>query len=592
MVRRSLLCVLLLTLLAAGMASAAEPCRFVVMGDNRPQWGGDDVVTPAVMYQRAIDEVNLLQPELVVIVGDLIYGYNEDMELIEREWEAFDEATARFEMPVHLVAGNHDIWDRPSEEMYRRRYGPLWYSFDRKDCHFVVLDSEDQTAPNQIAGEQLAWLRADLAVARGKRIFVFLHKPLWEPNYPDSGWGEHVHPLLARVGADAVFAGHWHLYRQAPAKDGVRYIISGGAGAEIGDEPLMGDFYHYIVVTAPPAGEEQSRLAIVRTGGVEPEDVVTAASVEAFSNLMGQLQMRPLFVGEDFAFERASLEVANPFDESVSLALEFGEAEGWAVVPKRVDLTLAGGGTAAAEYLLMVDPAQAERGLPYSGTISVSGVGDLEFEGQLLAKKIVPCPPVAGIRIDGAIAEWPDEPTIEVDSPEQLVIRPDLWGGPGACSADAWLGCDADSLYVAVRVTDPDLVPYSEGAHEATADSVEIYLDGRPADRLGAARYSEGATYLLIHPGLGGESARIAYQEAAFTDLPGVEVASRLTAHGYEMEVRIPLSSFPSRGDVIGFDLAVNDNSDPGGRVQLMWHGTVDNWEDATAFGVVRLPRN
>jgi predicted phosphodiesterase len=314
----------LLIVLAAGMAWAAEPCRFVVMGDNRPQWGGDDVVTPSVMYQRAIDEVNLLQPELVLIAGDLIYGYDEDMELIEREWEAFDQATARFEMPVHLVAGNHDIWDGPSEEMYQQRYGPLWYSFDRKDCHFVVLDSEDQTAPNQIAGEQLEWLRADLAAARGKRIFVFLHKPLWEEEDPDNDWGENVHPLLAEAGADTVFAGHWHIYRQAPTKDGVRYIITGGAGAEIGDDPLLGDFYHYIMVTAPPAGEGESRLAVIRTGSVDPEDAVTASSVAAFSSLMSQMEIRPLLVGEGLTVERASLEVTNPFDESASLALEFG----------------------------------------------------------------------------------------------------------------------------------------------------------------------------------------------------------------------------------------------------------------------------
>jgi predicted phosphodiesterase len=581
---------LLLIVFAVGLAWAAEPCRFVVMGDNRPQWGGDDIVTPSPMYQRAIDEVNLLQPEFVIIVGDLIYGYSSDMELIEREWEAFDEATARFEMPVYLVAGNHDIWDGPSEEMYQRRYGPLWYSFDVKECHFVVLDSEDQAAPDQIAGEQLEWLRADLAAARGKRIFAVLHKPLWEQAYPDSGWGENVHPLLAKAGADTVFAGHWHIYRQAPTKDGVRYIITGGAGAEIGDEPLMGDFYHYIAVTAPPAGEGAARLAIIRTGSVEPENVVTAASVEGFRSLMGQMQIRSLLVGDEVAVERLSLEVTNPFDESVSLALEFGEADGWAVLPNRVDLTLGGGETAAAEYLLMVDPAQAESSLPYTATVTIAGLGDITFEGQVLAKKVVTCPPVATVRIDGAIEEWPAEPTMEVDSAEQLVIEPDLWGGPEACSADVWLGSDARNLYVAVSVTDPDLVPYSEGAHAATADSIEIYLDGRAADQLGEAAYSEGVTYLVIHPGLAGESARVIYQEDAFTELPGVQVASRLTADGYEMEVRIPLSSFPNRGDLIGFDLAINDNSDPGGRVQLMWHGTADNWEDATAFGVIELP--
>ncbi len=131
-------------------------------------------------------------------------------------------------------------------------------------------------------------------------------------------------------------------------------------------------------------------------------------------------------------------------------------------------------------------------------------------------------------------------------------------------------------------------MPWSGGAHVPTADSIEIYLDGRPADQLGVSRYAEGVTYLVIHPGLDGNHARVAYQD---TELAGVRVASRLTAEGYEMEVLIPLSSLPSRGEMIGFDLALNDNSDPRDRVQLMWHGTGDNWLDASALGVIRLPQ-
>jgi RNA polymerase sigma-70 factor (ECF subfamily) len=78
-----------------------------------------------------------------------------------------------------LVVGNHDVFNEKSEELYKQRYGKLWYSADVKDCHLVILDSEDQSAPDKIAGAQLEWLKTDLAAAKGKRIFVFLHKPLW-----------------------------------------------------------------------------------------------------------------------------------------------------------------------------------------------------------------------------------------------------------------------------------------------------------------------------------------------------------------------------------------------------------------------------
>ncbi len=75
----------------------------------------------------------------------------------------------------------------------------------------MILDSEDQRAPSRIAGAQLAWLKEDLAAAKGKRIFVFLHQPLWREEgleFSATDWGRHVHPLLAQAGVDTVFAGH------------------------------------------------------------------------------------------------------------------------------------------------------------------------------------------------------------------------------------------------------------------------------------------------------------------------------------------------------------------------------------------------
>ena len=581
---------MLLAGLSGAMASAAEPCRFVVMGDNRPQWGGEDVVTPSPMYQRAISEVNLVHPEFVIIVGDLIYGYDSDMDLIAREWDAFDEATARFEMPVYLLAGNHDVWDDPSEELYRQRYGPLWYSFDVKDCHFVVLDSEDQTAPQKIAGAQLGWLKEDLKHVNGKRIFVLLHQPLWaEDAYPESRWSEDVHPLLAAGEVDTVFAGHWHHYQMMATRDGVRYIITGGAGAEIGDQPLRGAFYHYLWVTAPPAGEGEALLAVVRTGSIDPEDVVTTETREAWGLVDSQLQLRTIPVGAGETTVERTLRIDNPFEAPLTVRVEFGEAAGWEVMPGSSEITVPPEGIATLRLKITADPAKLEDGLSYRVQFEVAGRGELESEYALNARRSVDCRAVTEIQIDGSLEEWSGEPTITVDSEAQLVIQAELWGGPEASSAVAWLGWDAGNLYVAARVTDPSLDPWVEGAHVASGDSIEIYLDGRPEWELGRRRYAEGVTYLVIHPGLGGGTAKIAYQEARFTELPGVEVASRLIEHGYEMEVAIPLSSFPSRGDVLGFDLAVNDNSDPGGRVQLMWAGTADDWEDASGFGLVKI---
>ena len=51
-------------------------------------------------------------------------------------------------------------------------------SFDRGGSHFIVLDTEMPGQASRIAGEQLEWLKNDLASADGAwHIFVALHRP-------------------------------------------------------------------------------------------------------------------------------------------------------------------------------------------------------------------------------------------------------------------------------------------------------------------------------------------------------------------------------------------------------------------------------
>jgi hypothetical protein len=587
-------CLVLLLVLAVGVAAgwAAEPCQFVVIGDTRTDGSGGDVITPAPMYCRAIDEINLLQPEFVVNVGDLVLGYT-DLNTLVQQWEAFDGATGKFEVPVYLAAGNHDIWDETSEKVYQERYGPLWYSFDVKHCHLIVLDSEDESPRVKIAGRQLAWLKADLSSAKGKRIFVFLHKPLWADDYTAAGsnWVRDVHPLLAEAGVDTVFAGHWHHYEDMGTSDGVRYVVTGGGGAEIGTEPVRGGFYHYVWVTVPPAGEDKAQLAIVRTGNVERQDVVTTGLRDAWAQVTSQLDAGAVLLRTEETIVKRALLLQNPFDTPLAATLEFDRVPGWSVVPERREIVLAPQGAAELQFTITASRGEMEDNLTYWFRLSAAGSGELEGRRAVTAKEpvAVECRQKPGVKIDGSLGEWGGDPTISVDREDQVVLRPRLWGGPELCSGVAWLGCDAENLYVAVRITDPDLKPKPETGHVANGDSFEIYLDGRPEADLAKGEYSEGVAYLVMIPALDGQATRIVYAEEQFTELAGIELASRQTADGYEAEVAIPLSNFPSRGELIGFDLAINDNSDPAGRLQLLWHGTIDNWEDASGFGLVRL---
>ena len=256
--------------------------KFVVMGDNRPWWTGKDTVFQNEYYAQNIRGANASGGEFVVIGGDFIHAYSKDAKLLNRMWDDFDRATSYFEIPVVPVVGNHDIQDRLTEGIYHRRIGPTVFSWDYRGCHFIALDSEVVGKVDRIAGAQLAWLKEDLKRAAGaRRIFVFLHKPLWDfgpkERILENPWNKIVHPLLAAAGVDTVFAGHRHAYCVHPTRDGVRYVVTGGAGAETHGGELEGGFFHFLIVSVKG---QTSSYEVVTPKGRVPVDCVTTQSIE------------------------------------------------------------------------------------------------------------------------------------------------------------------------------------------------------------------------------------------------------------------------------------------------------------------------
>jgi 3',5'-cyclic AMP phosphodiesterase CpdA len=98
-------------------------------------------------------------------------------------------------LKVHHTIGNHDCFGvypasgvSPSDPMYGKKYfedrfGKLYYSFDHKGVHFIVLDSigitGDRAYEGRVDATQLAWLAADLKTIPAQTpIIVSIHIPL------------------------------------------------------------------------------------------------------------------------------------------------------------------------------------------------------------------------------------------------------------------------------------------------------------------------------------------------------------------------------------------------------------------------------
>ena len=240
--RRSLFVALLLIALAPRAGAAAEGAyHFAVIGDNR---SGDRI------YTKLVAAVMQRQPAFVVNTGDLIPNPG-----VVSEWATFWKLSQPITVPYYLVVGNHDVDNAKSEQVWKDEVqlpgNELYYSFTHGRDLFVVLDSSLAGHSHLVDGEQFAWLAKTLDPARYEHQFVFVHEPLflWKgashygdslDKYPEAR--DKLHQLFVAKRVTAVFAGHEHTF-QRMTKDGVPYIITGGAGA-----PLYSGYNHFIVV--------------------------------------------------------------------------------------------------------------------------------------------------------------------------------------------------------------------------------------------------------------------------------------------------------------------------------------------------------
>ena len=262
---------------------AGPSFSFVVLAD-RTAAGPNSLAVLA----EAVSEVNLLGPDLVLNVGDMIPGYGNQGQWLSQMKE-LRRVTDRLTMPWLPVAGNHDIYwtaNKPHpagehESDYEKYVGPLWYAMEHKGCWFIVLFSDegdpqtgkkDFSDPNAqvLSPRQTQWLGSVLGkAARARHIFVFLHQPRWIFSEYGQDW-HRVHRMLSRAGVSAVFAGHHHLLSFDGRRDGVQYYRLGTTGGDIDRDLEPDGFHHYLLVTVHP---KDFSVAAIKVGSVyDPND--------------------------------------------------------------------------------------------------------------------------------------------------------------------------------------------------------------------------------------------------------------------------------------------------------------------------------
>ena len=319
------------------------------------------------VFDRAIDEINVLKPDFAIMVGDLIQGYTSDVAQVEAEWKEFWQHQSDLIIPFLPLPGNHDITNRVMYDYWQKHLGRTYSAFTYKGCLFLLLNTEERhSLPESSEGwtgtwfgdAQIAYITDELAKHKNVRhTFLMLHKPAWL--HEDSGWSQIEDALADR--AYTVFAGHYHNLTLHTRNDR-RYFVLGATGGGFTEREarIAGAFDHYSIVTVD--GNEIN-VAIVEPGNIYPADLSTA---ELKKKLRDIITLQPhLEIESEAPTSEGKLDIAlkNGLEKQVEVDLIFHSSENWQTAPNELTFLLQPGQDVIGSVVLSA-PSDAFLPLP------------------------------------------------------------------------------------------------------------------------------------------------------------------------------------------------------------------------------------
>lgn len=233
----------------------AEGFSFVALGDSRSDFG---------VAKQVFEEAAKEHPAFIVSNGDIVRrGLPEEyiahhMRLVE----------AIAPIPFIGVPGNHEEGPNHDFAAYLAIYGQDHFSFDYGNCRVVGINNCDFWG---LSNEELDYLDRELGKPGVAYKFVVFHMPpkdlaVYEKSEDGRGFRRNaaaMRALFARQKVNHVFMGHVHGYATM-VDDGVRYTVTGGAGASLteslGEE---GGVHNFIVVHVTPDGLKEEVMRLV-----------------------------------------------------------------------------------------------------------------------------------------------------------------------------------------------------------------------------------------------------------------------------------------------------------------------------------------
>jgi len=210
-----------------------ESFSFIVFGDPRP---GENLTHKH--HQKVIDRAILKEPAFSLVLGDMVDD-GRDFQL----WQNFfsTEKELLRKAAIFPVIGDNDYMQ--GQGLVKGLFPLLergYYHFEWGDVQFFAMNAWDSRGFQSrkeldAESEQMQWLESKLSkeeVQNSLYRIVFLHDPVLISRGYSSGLLKRVwEPVFKKYNVDIVFAS-WHMYERSQ-HNGIRYIISGGGGAEL-----------------------------------------------------------------------------------------------------------------------------------------------------------------------------------------------------------------------------------------------------------------------------------------------------------------------------------------------------------------------
>ncbi len=196
--------------------------------------------------QQIIDEINIINPHLVLMTGDIAYGGSWD------QYYRLIAAMEKINAPVIAAPGNHEYEGWAG---YLTLLGEPYHSVRYGNYQIIGLNSGH--GRDQLTEAQFRWLEDELNKLEGRTPIVQLHHPMH--HRPDLRGYVAIHvtdmvQAFREMQVPIVLSGHWHgdaVYdeRGNDRRDtwdfpGIPYVVTTAAGADLREKYSSSPLHH------------------------------------------------------------------------------------------------------------------------------------------------------------------------------------------------------------------------------------------------------------------------------------------------------------------------------------------------------------